>query len=84
MAEAYPDLKANQTFAKLQDELANIEEDIQNARRYYNAVVRDYNAMLKSFPDVIIANKFSFKKKQYFKIDESNIEQIKEMPKINL
>lgn len=60
LAEAYPDLKANTNFLKLQDELSNIEDAIQNARRYYNAIVRDYNAKLESFPDLFVARKFQF------------------------
>jgi len=55
LAEAYPDLKANTNFLKLQEELSSIEEAIQNARRYYNAIVRDYNAKIASFPDLFVA-----------------------------
>ncbi len=81
LAEAYPDLKANTTFLKLQNELSSIEEAIQNARRYYNAIVRDYNAKTESFPDLIIAKKFNFTPREYFELDD---EKAREMPKINL
>lgn len=69
LAEAYPDLKANQNFLDLQDELSNIEEQIQLARRYYNAVVRDLNTKIETVPSNIIANMFHFEKKEYFELD---------------
>ena len=81
LAENYPDLKANTTFLKLQEELSDIEEALQNARRYYNAVVRDYNAKIESFPDLIIANKFHFTPRDYFELEDQNA---REMPKIDL
>ncbi|MCF6207751.1 MAG: LemA family protein [Sulfurovum sp.] len=83
LAEAYPDLKANTNFLKLQDELSRIEEAIQNARRYYNAIVRDYNAKIESFPDLFIAQKYHFTKRDYFELDEDETEAVKEMPKID-
>ena len=81
LAEAYPDLKADTQFSKLQNELATIEEAIQNARRYYNAVVRDYNAKLRSFPDLLVANKFNFTERDYFELDEPSE---RKMPDIDL
>ena len=84
LAEAYPDLKANTNFLKLQDELSNLEDAIQNARRYYNAIVRDYNAKTESFPDLFVAQKFNFTKRDYFELDESEAEAAKKMPKIDL
>jgi LemA protein len=84
LAEAYPDLKANTNFLKLQDELSNLEDAIQNARRYYNAIVRDYNAKIESFPDLFIAQKYNFTKRDYFELDESEAEEVKKMPKIDL
>ncbi len=83
LAEAYPDLKANTTFIKLQDELTNLEDAIQNARRYYNAIVRDYNAKLESFPDLFVARKFNFTSRDYFELDESEAKAVKKMPKID-
>ena len=84
LAEAYPDLKANTNFLKLQDELSNLEDAIQNARRYYNAIVRDYNAKTESFPDLFVAQKFNFTKRDYFELEESEAEAAKKMPKIDL
>jgi len=69
LAEAYPELKANQNFLDLQDELSKIEEQIQLARRYYNAVVRDLNTKIESVPSNIVANMFHFEKKEYFELD---------------
>jgi LemA protein len=71
LAEAYPDLKANQNFIQLQTELANIEEQIQLSRRYYNAVVRDLNTKVESVPSNIVANMFNFQKKEYFELDST-------------
>jgi LemA protein len=84
LSEAYPDLKANTNFLKLQDELSNLENAIQNARRYYNAIVRDYNAKVESFPDLFIAQKFNFTARDYFELEESEAEAAKKMPKIDL
>lgn len=70
VAEAYPDLKANQNFLSLQTDLNAIEEAIQNARRYYNAVVRDLNTMCETFPSNLVANQFGFAKKEYFELDD--------------
>ncbi len=71
LAEAYPDLKANQNFIQLQTELANIEEQIQLARRYYNAVVRDLNTKVESVPSNFVANIFNFRKKEYFELESA-------------
>ena len=84
LAEAYPDLKANTNFLKLQDELSNLENAIQNARRYYNAIVRDYNAKLESFPDLFVARKFNFTGRDYFELEASEADAAKKMPKIDL
>ncbi|MDR7568519.1 MAG: LemA family protein, partial [Armatimonadota bacterium] len=70
LAEAYPDLKANQNFLQLQGQLAEIEGDIANARRYYNAVVRDYNTRLRVLPDVFIARLAGFQVRPFFEIPE--------------
>ena len=53
LAEAYPDLKANQNFLELHKNLVDIEDHLQSSRRYYNAVVRDYNTAVQSFPTVL-------------------------------
>jgi LemA protein len=70
VAEAYPDLKANDNFLKLQGQFQEIEGEIESARRYYNAIVRDYNTATETFPSVIIANTFGFKPAEFFEIDE--------------
>jgi LemA protein len=71
VAEAYPDLKANQNFLALQGELSNTEDRLQTARRFYNANVRDYNRRVKQFPSVLIANSFGFKEEEFFEVDEA-------------
>ncbi len=55
VAEAYPELKANQNFLALQNQIAELEDQLQMVRRYYNGAVRDYNIGIQSFPDVLIA-----------------------------
>ncbi|HEX5151592.1 MAG TPA: LemA family protein [Parafilimonas sp.] len=70
VAEAYPDLKANQNFLELQQALQNIEGDLGNARRYYNATVRDYNTSIQQFPGVILANMTGFKPREFFELDD--------------
>ncbi|MEM7009522.1 MAG: LemA family protein [Thermodesulfobacteriota bacterium] len=80
LAEAYPDLKANQNFLDLQDELSKIEEQIQLARRYYNAVVRDLNTKIETVPSNIIANMFNFEQKDYFELDS---EEERQTPKVD-
>ena len=57
MAEAYPDLKANQNFLALQAELSNTEDRLQTSRRFYNANVRDYNERVKQFPSALIVRR---------------------------
>lgn len=75
VAEAYPDLKANQNFAQLQTELADTENKIQAARRFYNGNVRDLLIGLQSFPGNIIGSTFGFKGEQYFELPESSTER---------
>jgi LemA protein len=84
LSEAYPDLKADTHFLKLQTELTNLEGSIQNARRYYNAIVRDYNAKVASFPDMLIAQKFDFTVRDYFELDDSEADHVKQMPKVKI
>ena len=69
VAEAYPELRANQNFLSLQEELSGLENAIQNARRYYNAVVRDLNTRCEAFPSNLVASNFGFEKKEYFELD---------------
>lgn len=71
VSEAYPDLKANQNFQALQEELTGTEGRIAYARQYYNDAVRDYNTKIQSFPQVIFASMFGFKEREYFEIEDS-------------
>ena len=71
VAENYPDLKANQNFLQLQEELGNTEDRLQTARRYYNANVRDYNRRILAFPSLVVAKMFGFHEEQFFEVDES-------------
>ena len=70
VAEAYPDLKANQNFSELQTELTDTENKIQAARRFYNGNVRDLSIGLQSFPANIIGKTFNFREEEYFELDE--------------
>ncbi len=72
VAEAYPDLKANQNFLELQRELSDTENKIQAARRFYNTNVRDLNTGLQSFPGNIIGKAFSFKEQEFFELGEAD------------
>jgi LemA protein len=69
IAEAYPDLKANQNFLRLQDELADTENKIQAARRFYNANVRDFNTAQQTFPTNVLAGPFGFKPREFFELE---------------
>ena len=68
LAEAYPDLKANQNFSELQQSLETIEEEILMSRRYYNGAARDLNVKVESFPSNLIAGPFGFAKAPFFEI----------------
>lgn len=70
VAEAYPDLKASQNFAKLQDELSDTENKIQAARRFYNGNIRDYNTRREQFPTNLMANAFGFKERNFFELND--------------
>ena len=69
VAEAYPDLKANENFKHLQTELATLEEDLSFARRYYNGTVRNYNTSQQTFPVVLMARPLGFSPAEYFQAD---------------
>jgi LemA protein len=69
LAEAYPDLKANQNFAELQETLETLENEIQMSRRYYNGAARDLNVKVESFPSNLVASVFKFLKAPYFEIE---------------
>jgi LemA protein len=80
VAEAYPDLKADQNFLQLQTELVNTEDRIQAARRFYNGNVRDYRNKYEAFPSNLIAGMFSFKPLDFFDVDPA----VHETPSLNL
>src|SRR6201997_906532 len=80
LAEAYPQLRAVESFNQLQATLNQIEDSIQNARRYYNAVVRDLNTKIAQFPSNIIAGMFNFKPREFFEIS-APVER--EVPKVS-
>ena len=69
MAEQYPDLKANQNFLNLQEELTSTEDRIAYARQFYNDSVLGYNNRIQSFPSSILAGAFHFSKREYFEGD---------------
>ncbi|ENC9300144.1 LemA family protein [Salmonella enterica] len=69
LAEAYPELKANENFLSLQQTLAEIEEQLQMARRYFNGTVRNFNILVESFPSLLLARLFNFKAESFFELD---------------
>jgi LemA protein len=75
VAENYPDLKANQNFLSLQNELTDTEDKIQAARRFYNGMVRDLNTKIQVFPTNIFASMFGFTKMDFFGNDLSDAEK---------
>lgn len=77
LAEAYPELKANQNFLDLQGQLTGLENDIASSRKYYNALVRDFNIAREAFPSVIIAGMMHLEKKTMFEIDEPERQNVK-------
>jgi LemA protein len=72
IVENYPDLKANQNFLQLQEQLATIENEIQMARRYYNGATRDLNVLVESFPSNLVAGWTGFVKRAFFETDEAS------------
>ena len=71
LAENYPDLKADQHFLQLQEELVNTEDRIQAARRFYNGNVRDYRNLREGFPSNLVANIFKFQDASFFDVEPS-------------
>lgn len=79
ISENYPDLKANQNFIALQDEIAGTENRLAVARKDYNESVKTLNALVRTFPTVIIANMSGIKSREYFQVEEGK----KEAPQVN-
>ncbi len=73
VAESYPDLKANENFVELQRELVDTEDKIQASRRFYNSGVTGLNTKIQTFPANVVAGMFSFKNRDFFEIDESEL-----------
>ena len=83
IAEAYPELKANENFVKLQEQLQDVEDKIQAARRFYNAGAKDLNTKIKTFPTNIVNNFIGhFKKRDYFDVDDAEKAKIKDAPEV--
>ena len=77
LAEAYPELKANENFKDLSNQLAKIEEDIANSRKYYNGTVKTYNNKVEMIPSNIVAGIFGFKTRTMFEVDAAERENVK-------
>lgn len=83
IAEAYPELKANTNFVKLQEQLQDVEDKIQAARRFYNAGAKELNTKIKTFPTNIINNMVGhFKKRDYFEVEEAEKAKIEKAPEV--
>lgn len=74
VAEAYPDLKADENFRQLSSELSALEGELQGARRYYNATVRDLNTRVQSFPDMVFARPLGFSEEPFYQDDDPTIQ----------
>ncbi len=76
VAEAYPDLKANQNFLRLQDELADVENKLAAARRFFNNAVSEFNASIQQFPAVLVAGMLGFQARTFFDVggDRASVE----------
>ena len=79
VAERYPDLKANQNFLDLQQQLSDIEEKIAYARQFYNRNVMSYNTRIQTFPNVVMANMFGFLRFEFFEAEE----EAREVPEVS-
>ncbi|MBR6163864.1 LemA family protein [bacterium] len=77
LAENYPDLKANQNYMKLMDELTKVEDDIANARKYYNGTVRELNTFTETFPSNIVCMIFGIRQAKLFEIDDTERNNVK-------
>ncbi|HKO04215.1 MAG TPA: LemA family protein [Candidatus Acidoferrales bacterium] len=80
LSEAYPQLRAVESFTDLQKKLTDLEDTIQSARRYYNAVVRDFNTTIEQFPSNIVAGMFHFKEREFFELKD---EAERAVPKVS-
>lgn len=81
--EAYPDLKANQNFLQLQEELSDIENKLAAARRFFNGATTEYNNAVEAFPGNLVARNFGFKREVFFDLGDDNRRRMEEPPKIS-
>jgi LemA protein len=82
LAEAYPDLKANQNFQQLQAELSDLENKIAAARRFFNNTAAEYNASRESFPAVLFAASMGFLPQEFFNLDEAERKAVQTAPQV--
>jgi LemA protein len=84
VAESYPQLKANENFLKLQDELSDLENKIAAARRFLNNAVAEYNTAIQQFPPVLFSGALGFTPAQMFQLDATEKAEAREPPKVSL
>ena len=77
LTESYPELKANENFIKLSEQLTSIENDIANSRKYYNATVSEYNNKIGIFPNNIVSKLFNHKEEKMFSVNENERDNVK-------
>jgi LemA protein len=82
LAEAYPDLKANTNFLKLQEDLGGVEDKLSAARRFFNNAVGEYNAQIESVPSVFFASKFGFHAREFFDVGPEKRAEIEVAPTV--
>jgi LemA protein len=82
IAEAYPELKANENFKELQKQLQDVEDKIQAARRFYNAGAKELNVKMKVFPSNLFAKSLGFKIREYFEVKSAEAERIADAPEV--
>ena len=82
LAEAYPDLKANQSFQQLQSELSDLENKIAASRRFFNNAVQEYNASTQQFPAVLLAGPLGFTQRTFFEVDEAERVAVNTAPQV--
>ncbi|MEY3678066.1 MAG: hypothetical protein RI924_207 [Bacteroidota bacterium] len=82
--EAYPDLKANQNFMQLQEEIADIENKLAASRRFFNSATQELNTAVESFPNSLIASRFGFSRQTLFSVGDENRPAMEQAPVIKL
>lgn len=82
--EAYPDLKANQNFMQLQEEIADIENKVAASRRFFNSATQELNTAVESFPNSLIASRFGFSRQTLFSVGDENRPAMEQAPVIKL